>query len=70
MAVDRRNKVLGNMLRIGTISQDEYDAAVAEPLALNVTETSDTGISVYAHHYFVEYVKSLLLEDFSTDVLL
>ena len=69
VAVDRRNKVLGNMLRIGTISQDEYDAAVAEPLALNVTETSDTGISVYAHPYFVDYVKSLLQEEFSTDVL-
>ncbi len=69
VAVDRRNKVLGNMLRIGTISQEEYDAAVAEPLALNVTETSDTGISVYAHPYFVDYVKSLLQEEFSTDVL-
>ncbi len=69
VAVDRRNKVLGNMLRIGTISQEEHDAAVAEPLTLNVTETSDTGISVYAHPYFVDYVKSLLQEEFSTDVL-
>ena len=69
IAVDRRNKVLGNMLRLGTISQEEHDAAVAEPLALNITETSDTGISVYAHPYFVDYVKSLLQEEFSSDVL-
>ena len=31
VAVERRNKVLGNMLRLGTITQEEHDAAVAEP---------------------------------------
>ena len=68
-AVERRNKVLDNMLRIGSITQEEHDAAQAEPLALNVTETSDSGITVYSQPYFVDYVKSLLQEEFSTDVL-
>ena len=69
VAVERRNKVLGNMLRLKTITQEEYDAAVAEPLALNVTEVSDSGITVNAFPYFVDYVKALLQEEFSTDVL-
>lgn len=69
VAVERRNKVLGNMLRVGTITQEEHDAAVAEPLALNVTEVSDSGITVYAQPYFVDYVKMLLQEEFSSDVL-
>lgn len=69
VAVERRNKVLGNMLRLGTITQEEYDAAVAEPLALNVTEVSESGINVFSQPYFVDYVKTLLQEEFSTDVL-
>ena len=69
VAIERRNKVLGNMLRRETITQEEYDAALAEPLALNVTEISDSGITVYSQPYFVDYVKSLLEEEFSTDVL-
>ena len=68
-AVERRNKVLDNMLRLGSITQEEHDAAQAEPLTLNVTESSDSGVSVYSNPYFVDYVKSLLQEEFSTDVL-
>lgn len=69
VALDRRNKVLGNMLRTEVITQEEYDAAVAEPITLNVTESSDTGVNVYNYPYFVDYVKTLLQEEFSTDVL-
>ena len=68
-AVERRNKVLDNMLRLGSITQEEHDAAQAEPLTLAVTETSDSGVSVYSQPYFVDYVKALLQEEFSTDVL-
>ena len=68
-AVERRNKVLDNMLRLGSITQEEHDAAQAEPLTLAVTETSDSGVSVYSQPYFVDYVKTLLQEEFSTDVL-
>ena len=68
-AVDRRNKVLGNMARLGTITEEECAAAQAEPLTLAVTETSDSGITVYGQPYFVDYVRSLLQEEFSTDVL-
>ena len=42
---------------------------MAEPLALNVTEVSESGINVFSQPYFVDYVKTLLQEEFSTDVL-
>ena len=68
-AIKRRNKVLGNMLKCEDITQEEHDAAVATPLELHVTETSDSGIKVYSQPYFVDYVRTLLQEEFSTDVL-
>ena len=68
-ALDRRNKVLDNMLRLGHITQEEHDAAQAEPLKLNVTESSSTGVDVRAYPYFVDYVRSLLQDEFSSDVL-
>ena len=66
-ATDRRNKVLDNMLRLGTITQEEHDAAQAETITLNVTEQPTNGTLAYP--YFVDYVKSLLSQEFSTDVL-
>ena len=69
LAISRRNKVLDNMLRLGHITQEEHDAAQAEELNLNVTEVSNTGVNVYSQPYFVDYVKQLLEQEFSTDVL-
>ena len=69
LALSRRNKVLDNMLRLGHITQEEHDAAQAEEIKLNVTEVSNTGVSVYSQPYFVDYVKQLLEQEFSTDVL-
>lgn len=69
LALSRRNKVLDNMLRLGHITQEEHDAAQAEPITLNVTEISGSGVDVYSQPYFVSYVKQLLEQEFSTDVL-
>lgn len=68
-AVSRRNKVLDNMLRLGDITQEEHDAASAEDIVLNLTESSSTGVNVYSQPYFVDYVKSILENQFSSDVL-
>ena len=57
------------MLRLGHITQEEHDAAQAEPITLNVTEISGSGVDVYSQPYFVSYVKQLLEQEFSTDVL-
>lgn len=48
LALSRRNKVLDNMLRLGHITQEEHDAAQAEPITLNVTEISGSGVDVYS----------------------
>ena len=65
LAVERRNTVLDRMLSNGKISQEEHDAAQAEPLTLNVSETSSTGIEVNAYPEFVEYIRALMEEEFS-----
>ena len=67
LAVERRNLVLDRMLSNGKISQEEHDEAQAEELKLNVHETELNGI--YDDPYFVDYVKTLLSEEFSTDVI-
>ena len=69
LALQRRNTVLDRMLSNGKITQEEHDAAQAEPLALNVTETSSTGIEVNAYPEFVEYIRALMEEEFSYDSL-
>ena len=60
--LERRNTVLARMLAEGDITQEEYDAAVAEDLNLNLAEDdSDNGI--YLYPYFTSYVRELLLAD-------
>lgn len=63
----RRNTVLDRMLEAGDITQEEHDAAQAEDLVLNEGEFSN---SVGTYPYFTDYVKQLLLEDFSSDTIL
>ena len=46
------------MLSNGVITQEEHDAAQAEPLVLNPTEPSTTGIEAYP--YFTSYVRDQL----------
>ena len=66
--VERRNKVLGNMLEMGDITQDEYDEATAEELTLNPGSLQDDTSGSYP--YFTDYVKQLLLEDFDRDIVM
>lgn len=59
----RRNLVLNRMLTNGDITQEEYDAAVATPLELNVSDISTDGI--YKYPYFTSYVRDTLLNDYA-----
>lgn len=61
---ERRNVVLGKMLELGYISQDEYNSAVAETLKTvnNSTEGSDIG-KTGATSYFVDQVINDVLRD-------
>ncbi len=64
---ERRNLVLYRMLESQIISQEEYDAACAEEIVVNPGELSD---SIGDYPYFTDYVRQLLLQDFSSDTIL
>jgi len=59
-ALERRNWILGRMLQLGYISQSQYQAAVAEPINLDMP---DRGIS-NRFLYVGEMVRSELVERF------
>ena len=63
---DRRNIVLSRMLTAGTISQEEYDATVEAEIPLNPGELTD---SESTYPYFTDYVRNLLLQDFSSETI-
>ena len=61
-ALERRNLVLERMLSAGDITQEQCDAAQAEPLNLDpAPEVPEDGI--YAYPYFTSYVRNLLMEE-------
>ncbi|MBE5023649.1 PBP1A family penicillin-binding protein [Olsenella sp. DSM 107455] len=62
----RRNLVLSRMLEAGDISQEEYDTTVAEEIPLNPGELTDSDSK---YPYFTDYVRNLLLQDFSSDTI-
>lgn len=62
----RRNLVLSRMLEAGDITQEEYDATVAEEIPLNRGELTDSSSD---YPYFTDYVRNLLLQDFSSDTI-
>ncbi len=58
--LERRNKVLERILSAGDITQEEHDAALAEPLNLNpAPEEPSQGI--YAYPYFTSFVRDSLM---------
>ena len=59
-ALARRNLVLDRMLTNGYITQEEHDAAQAEGIVLNTTETTVDGLEKYP--YFSSYVRDLLMD--------
>ena len=59
-ALERRNWILGRMLQLGYISQNQYQTAVAEPVVLNMP---DRGIS-NRFPYVGEMVRSELVSKF------
>ncbi len=62
-ALERRNVVLGTMLRNGFITEEEYDEAVASELDLDVTPTRSGCVEATMGHYFCDYVAKLIRND-------
>lgn len=64
---ERRNLVLSRMLEAGDITQQEFDSASAEDVVLHPGKLTN---STSRYPYFTEYVRNLLLQDFSSDTIL
>lgn len=65
-SLERRNTVLSRMLSNGDITQEEYDAAVAEPMNIDPAPAADDdGILLYP--YFTSYVRQVLLESYTEE---
>lgn len=60
--LERRNVVLDRMLTAGTVTQEEHDAAQAEPLGLNPSPDAPAE-GIYNYSYFTSYVSNLLQQD-------
>ncbi len=68
-SVKRRNLVLLRMKNAGALSQEDYDAACAAPLELNITPAptlNNTGL----FPYWTNYIKNIISEDFSEDLIM
>lgn len=59
----RRNYVLGRMLADTKITQEQYDAAYAEPITPNIVAPSSGCAAAGQNAYFCQYVKSTLESD-------
>lgn len=64
-ALDRRNYVLGEMLRNEFIDQAQHDQAVAEPIGAVPRQTPKTEVA--GAGYFVEEVRRQLIDKFGED---
>ncbi|MFA6112973.1 MAG: transglycosylase domain-containing protein [Sphingomonas sp.] len=64
-ALDRRNYVLGEMLKNDFIDQAQHDKAVAEPLGAVPRQTPKTEVA--GAGYFVEEVRRQLIDKFGED---
>ena len=64
-ALDRRNYVLGEMLKNGFIDQAQHDQAVSEPIGAVLRQTPKT--ETEGAGYFVEEVRRQLIDKFGED---
>ena len=60
---ERRDYILAEELKYSKISQEVYDAAIAEPITPNITEPSTGCATAGNAAYFCEYVLNVLRND-------
>jgi len=61
---ERRDYILGEMLKLKKVTQEEYDAAVATPVAPVITEPSTGCQSALGSAYFCDYVTWVIKNQF------
>ncbi len=59
----RRNQVLGEMLRLGKISQEQHDEAVAAPIDLKISPERQGCANASMAPYFCDYISRLVLNN-------
>lgn len=64
-ALERRNWILGRMLQLGYLNQNQYQQAVAEPINLNMVDRSVSNVFPYVG----EMVRSELVEHFGEQAI-
>ncbi|MDN5818508.1 MAG: penicillin-binding protein [Yaniella sp.] len=62
-AEDRRNTVVGTMLRNEYITQEEHDAAVESDLELDITPEATGCVAASTAPYFCDYVQRVIMSD-------
>ncbi len=60
---ERRDYVLGRMLKDGKITQAEYDEAMATPIEPDITERKQGCQQAKGAEFFCEYVRSIITRD-------
>ncbi len=63
LTLDRRNYVLTRLLADGKITQEQHDAAYAEPITPNITPATTGCIAAGGSAYFCQYVVSIIKSD-------
>jgi membrane peptidoglycan carboxypeptidase len=62
-SIVRRNQVLGEMLRLGKITQAEHDEAVATPIELKISPERQGCANATMAPYFCDYISHLILNN-------
>lgn len=62
-SIVRRNQVLSEMLRLRRITQAQYDAAVATPIELKITQQQQGCANAAMAPYFCDYISHLILNN-------
>ncbi|HEX5857010.1 MAG TPA: transglycosylase domain-containing protein [Microbacterium sp.] len=62
-AKQRQTYVLGRMLEEGKITQEQHDAAVAEPITPNIVQPQTGCSAAGGRAYFCQYVKTIIESD-------
>ena len=60
---DRRDSVLWRMLKEGTITQEQYDSTVEQPVEPNLSNRQRGCAAAQGTAYFCQYVKNTILND-------
>ncbi|MDQ0767641.1 membrane peptidoglycan carboxypeptidase [Pseudarthrobacter defluvii] len=62
-SIVRRNQVLGEMLRLGKITQAQHDEAVATPIQLKISPQQQGCANAAMAPYFCDYISHLILNN-------